>query len=40
MRCTVVLEFDDGDAMVSGRVEQMRFYRNVADPGAGNAPTA
>ena len=37
MRCTVVLEFDDGDATVSRRVELMKLHRNVANPDPGDA---
>jgi hypothetical protein len=27
MRCTIVLEFDDGNGTVAKRVEVMRFHR-------------
>ena len=36
MRCTVVLEFDDGDGADVRRVELMRLHRDSADPNAGD----
>jgi hypothetical protein len=36
MRCTVVLEFDDGDSTALRRVELTRLYRDVADPKPGD----
>lgn len=34
MRCTIVLEFDNGDGSVVKRVEVMRFHRPIGKPGA------
>ena len=36
MRCTVVLEFDDGDSTALRRVELARLHRDVADPKPGD----
>jgi hypothetical protein len=36
MRCTIVLEFDNGDGSVGKRVEVMRFHRPVEDQTPGD----
>jgi len=36
MRCTIVLEFDNGDGGVGKRVEVMRFHRPVEDQTPGD----
>jgi hypothetical protein len=36
MRCTIVLEFDNGDGSVGKRVEVMRFYKTVEDQTPGD----
>jgi hypothetical protein len=36
MRCTVVLEFDNGEGAVVSRVETMRLHRDTAGPSTGD----
>jgi hypothetical protein len=36
MRCTIVLEFDDGDGTVGKRVEVMRLHRGAENPTSGD----
>lgn len=36
MRCTIVLEFDDGDGMAMKRIELMRFHRDTDNPASGD----
>lgn len=36
MRCTIVLEFDDGDGTVAKRVEVMRLHRATENPTSGD----
>jgi hypothetical protein len=36
MRCTIVLEFDNGDGSVVKRVEVMRFHRPTEDQTPGD----
>ena len=36
MRCTAVLEFDNGEGTAVGRVELMRLHRDSADPITGD----
>ena len=36
MRCTIVLEFDDGEGSTAERVELMRLHRDTANPASGD----
>lgn len=36
MRCTVVLQFDNGEGTAGGRVELMRLHRDTAGPSTGD----
>ena len=36
MRCTIVLEFDDGEGSEVKRIELMRLHRDTANPAAGD----
>lgn len=36
MRCTVVLEFDDGEGTAVSRVEFMRLHRDTSGPSTGD----
>jgi hypothetical protein len=36
MRCTIVLEFDNGDGNVAKRVEVMRFHRAAGEETTGD----
>lgn len=36
MRCTIVLEFDDGDGAAVKRVEVMRFHRSAENQVSGD----
>lgn len=36
MRCTIVLEFDNGEGLDVKRVELMRLHRDTVDPASGD----